>query len=1004
MSKLLRYCLFVLFSSGVIYADEVKTLEIPFVSKAPRIDGKLDDEAWQKAAITSEFKKYSTGAVSANKTVARLCYDTNYLYIAFECSQKGEIVAIVNQEAIDAPVFKDDNVELFFAPAEKGHMFHLGATYRGTRWDALDEKPELWDGKWKCASSRDSNGWIIEFRIPFTDLAQFNFPQGTPAAGDIWKVNFSRTYAVTNEWSQWSFSKNGGFGDRNVFVPVTFGKRHPPYDLTTKVNSTGALTIGKSEIKLDLEKVTFTPLDVCCALEEKTASGWTDKVIYMRTFMDIGASHSVKIPYKLDKGGEYKFNIAVKSNKVASPLSTWATHFTVVDLSKDINALQTKTSKIQDLNAKLTKSAFKSDSEKQLIELQKILAEVKQSASNTENMTSELWGNIEGKAGNAVAAADIWERKVQKQAWRESLNIIQKDAEFCVGNASIFDQIFREGLFEDKINQPMQVKSAKYEMEDLQIVIIPLTEAGVKNVTVEMSDMKQKDGNAVLSSAQWKIGEIQYIEKPRPANAGNDFRAFWPDVIMPYAPINVSANWQTPVSLRVKVPADQAAGIYNGALTVKNDKTSFDIPIELEVFDFALPKAYSLKTESWLTFLPLRKYYKNNNVTLEHYERILKDFEGYRISMGLNDYFTVGPKLKLIREEDGRLTVDFSEFDKWIDLAIKYDANAFNLNLSCSDGMMTMFAGGWGYPMLKITDRKTGKVSPYPKKCKWPAPETYDNPDFISFWQQYWAHAKEKGWDKIAFVENVDEPVSDDRKAWFIKTHTFFRKYCPGLKLRAYGPTPIGFKQAVGLMDQWAPLLHNYEEEEAEFRKRQEAGESVWVYTCGSPGKNPQGGYTPEVYLDTPLLDKRVTPMMCWKYNIDGLYQFTINTMDKAPDGKFGKYPFLHAPPTMCQFGNGDQIWPGAELFQMLSSLRLEMMRDGREDYEYLMLLRNSYNQLKAKNNPADKVLLNESSKYLQVPEELVKDPMTWSHDPGKWINWRNNLARQIVKLQQALK
>ncbi len=992
----------VLFFSGMLYADNI---EIPFISDAPKIDGKLDDKAWQKAVLTRPFKKYSSGVEPADNTIARLCYDSCYLYIAFECSQKDGIVSIVNQETVDAPVFRDDNVELFFAPAEKGDTFHIAIAYRGIRWDALNEKPELWDGEWECASSRDGNHWKMEIRIPFADLAQPGFPQGTPVAGETWKMNLARTHSSNTEWSQLSFAKTGGFGNRDAFVPVAFGKRPAPYDLTLKVKSPGTLTLGRSEIGLEVENIRVNPFDIVCTLSRKNSSGWNDKIIDMHRYADTAAVKTVKIPYELDQGGEYKLNLAVRSYCSASPLSVWTMRFSAADLYEDIKALETKITGIGELNSKITEQEFRHDAEKNLNGLQEILSALKGGADDIKKgMTGESGNVLSNRNAKALVSADMLERKVQKQVWRESVSSLQRNPDFCVGNASVFDHVFRDKLFSGKINQPMSLKAAKNEMENLQIVVIPLNEAGVKNATVEMTDMKQENGGAILPAGQWKIGEVQYIEKPRPANAAGDFIAFWPDVIMPHASVNVPADWQTPVSLRVKIPEDQAAGIYRGTLKVQNARTSFNLPVELEVFDFALPKTGSLKTESWLRFYPLRRYYKNDHVTLKHYERILKDFEGYRISMGLYDYFTLGPKLKLIREEYGRLTVDFSEFDKWVDLAVKYGANSFNLNLNCSDGMATLFAGGWGYPMLQITDRKTGEVSPYPAKCKWPAPEIWDNPDFISFWQQYWKHAGEKGWDKIAYVENVDEPNSDERKALLIKTHHFFRKYCPGLKLTAYGVTPLNFKQAVGLMDEWRPLLRSYEEVGSELRKRQKQGEAIWIYTCGSPGKNSQGGYTPEVYLDTPLLDKRIPPMICWKYNIDGLFQFTINSLRAAPNGRIGEYPILHDPPAVCQFGNGDQLWPGPELFQLLSSLRFETMRDGREDYEYLLILRKAYDQLKRNNDPADRPLLKESAVYLEIPSSLLKDTMTWCHDPGQWMIWRNNVARQIVKLQDAIK
>ncbi len=989
--------------------DSVNPLEIPFMKTPPAINGKMDDPAWADAALIPEFRKYGTGAVPERGTVVRMGYDTQNLYIAFKCSQPPNeaVKANVPQEAVDANLFSDDCVELFFANSEKSLAYHLAATTLGVRWDAIDDKPELWDGHWTVATSRVADAWIAEFKIPFMELPQYGNPQGTPPIGSTWWMNFARNATGKNEWTQWSPSRNGGFADRSCFRPVIFGPRPQPWDIDVKIGSQGLLSIGSSELQLEVGNIHVNPIEFTCSLAQKTGNGWESKAIFMQRYQNKETTLKLGIPYKITQGGEYRLLLETKSPNVRYPLNVWSAAFNVVDLSGSLKQLTEKIGHCRQLFAQLKDSTVRQEGGNVLKSLEKEKETIQADVSNEKKLTAELWADLQKKAVQSIDAVDKLERQLQQQAWKEELATQYQAAVFCIGATTPFEQVFREDLFAGPINQPLRLQSARNEMENSQIVLVPLVNQDLSDVTVEISDMKLAKGEAVLPAKQWRIGEVGYIERPRPANATGDFRAFWPDVFLPTGPIKVKAGKQQPVFLRVTVPENQTAGTYRGTLTVRSKTTTETLPVELEVWDFALPRKASLQTETWFILESLCKYYNIPEVTIAQYERILRDFQGYRLSIYAYDHgllFT--KKMKLFREKDGSLGVDFSKLDPYFDLAIRYGATAININLAGS-ALQGYFSGACS--RFAITDRETGKVSPYPAK-PYPQSEVYENPDFISFWEQYWKHVKEKGWDKVAYVEEVDEPNSGDRQEWLIHTHKFFRKYCPGLPLMSFGTGPSKIPKAVGLIDWWAPVLRDINMDIDVYpERRNKFGEKVWTYTCGSVGGNLRG-YTPDMYINTPLLDKRIVPLMCWKLDIQGLFQFVIANFQHHPDllkkgaeKKWGQYPILHAPPTIGGFGIINQVWPGPELCQLLPSLRLEMKRDGLEDYEYMVILRGLLEKLKAQKSPKSQTLIDETNQYLQIPNALVTDPYSWSHDPEKLLQWRTKIAHQILKLQKAL-
>lgn len=991
--------------------SKVTPLEIPFLEKAPTIDGQLDDPAWEGAATIPEFRLYSSGGTPKKNTSVRLGYDSQYLYLAFECfTPKGNSVAIVNQESVDAPVFNDDCVEVFFTAGDQTPVFHIAASARGIRWDAVDEKPELWDGRWKVATGRTAEAWTAEFRIPFQDLPQAGHPQGTPPVEATGWMNLAREEKERSEWTQWSPSKQG-FAERACFRPVKFGARPEPWDAEVRIASQGLLSVGSSALVVEAGNLQVQPVEFTCSLARKTAEGWKSKIILLQRPQCEGGQVKLSIPYQISQGGAYRILLETKSPKARAPLHVWSAAFEVVDLSRPIAILSDKINHIQKLVTRLKDATVRKNGETAQKKIEKDLASIQRGTKDEKGLTAAVWADLQKKAGETVGAADRLERQLQRQAWKEDLASKCPGADFCVGMTTPFEQVFREDLFAGPINQALKLQCARNEMEDGQIVLIPLADQDLSEMAVEISDLKAEKGGAVLEAKQWWIGAVGYIERPRPANAGEDFRVFWPDVLLPAGPIKMEAGKQQPVFLRVTVPSDQAAGLYRGSLTVRSKASTQTVPVELEVWDFALPKAASLQSDTWLNFQAIYQYYGiKEGISLEQFERILRDFQGYRLSLYPYEYYVLGPKLKLFREKDGSFTVDFTDFDPFIDLAIKYGATAINLNLGCSGGMQTLFAGGFGFPYLKITDRVTGKVSPYPEKCHWPAPEMYENPDFIAFWKAYWQHAKDKGWDQVAYVEDVDEPGSSERKEWLLHTHAFFRKHCPGLPLLSFGTIPSLFKKAVGLIDWWAPVLRVYGEDAAFYRERQKNfGERLWIYTCGDAGKNSRG-YTPDTYIYTPLLDKRIVPLMCWKFNVQGVLHFTFNGFRSHPDlekkgteKKWGQYPILHAIATEAQFGQANLTWPGPEICQLLPSLRLEMIRDGREDYEYLALLGGLLERLKKGNASRHRALIEETARQLQVPDELVEDAYVWCHDPKMLLDWRSRMAEQILKLQKAL-
>lgn len=1015
--KIIIYSIVFLISLNSLPAQDgqkngkIEEFVIPFVETQLSKTGVLDEEIWEKAAQTSSFSLYKTGETPKRSTHVQLFYDAQNLYIRFICAHPANepLKTIINQEMIDARVFSDDCVEVFLTQEPEASLFHLASSARGVRYDDVDGQPDHWNGRWQATVNQRENHWEATFTIPFDDLSLKGAPAGTPKPGTRWWVNFAREESRFSELSQWSVSERG-FAERARFRPVTFGER--PNERLATISRLGVpehLFTGNNKALLDVKQNINEPLLVTVKLERLDRENAEPEIVYRHRIEEAQEeTFSLEVPFEIQEAGNFRLLAQVESARKGNIESIYSTVFDVVDIHKKGELFESLLQEAEQKLDTIKDTDFKTKAEKDLKALRLQLEKLKQELAAT--LTAESGRELAQTADLGRQAGISLLLLVQKKQWQESLTSQYPNAIFSIGVSSPFEQIFSEDLFSGAINQKIQLQLARNESEAAQVVIIPLTEHDLKDVKVEVTPLKKEGSETLIEASQWSVGEVGYIETPHQMFDANGVQhRFWPDVCLPSRPFDVQAGSQRPVYLRLHVPADQPAGRYHGELKVHVGEMTQNLPIEVEVWDFTLPETPTLRCDAWMRFAPLKKYYGVEEVTLEQYERILRDFRPYRLSIYPFGHGELTRKIKLFREKDGSLSADFTEFDPYIDLAIRYGANAININLATS-GMLTAFAGGFGIPYLTITDRETGVTSPYPAKCRWPAEDLLEAPDFIAFWKLYWKHAKEKGWDKVAYVEDVDEPNDNSRKEELLRRHKFFREHCPDLSLQSFGPTPSSFSKAIGLIDIWSPVLNTYDRDSTALQERRKAGDKLWLYTCGNRISNAKGEYIPDTFVDYPLISKRIPALMGWKYGAEGLFHFSFNSfavhpdlMAKGKEGRWGEYPTLHAPQVESGFGISNLTWPGPEKCQLLPSLRLEMIREGREDYEYLVLLERLVKELAAKDESLHAELIKESKAMLSIPDRIVANTYQWCRDPQELMEWRAMIARQILQLTSAL-
>ena len=160
---------------------------------------------WTQTQVIDDFTQQSPdeGQPSTERTEVRVLYDTEKLYIGFECydSQPEKIVA--NEMRRDGMLWQNDNVYIMLDTyGDKRQCFFfrtnaLGALSDTAVTDGGENLNGSWDCIWEAAGRQHEKGWTVEIAIPFNQL-RFKKKDSM-----VWGVNFGRNIQRTNETTQW---------------------------------------------------------------------------------------------------------------------------------------------------------------------------------------------------------------------------------------------------------------------------------------------------------------------------------------------------------------------------------------------------------------------------------------------------------------------------------------------------------------------------------------------------------------------------------------------------------------------------------------------------------------------------------------------------------------------------------------------------------------------------------------------------------------------------------
>ena len=548
----------------------------------------------------------------------------------------------------------------------------------------------------------------------------------------------------------------------------------------------------------------------------------------------------------------------------------------------------------------------------------------------------------------------------------------------------------------------ISLMTAANEAEAVQLVVSPKED--LEDVRVEVTgNLRSSFSGKELPQDSVEVLRVGYVPIAIPTDDAG-CRALWPDPLPPQdaAALPVAAEENQPFWIRVKVPKKTPKGVYSGSLRVvctmvKNQrKKSFSVPLDVEVFGFELPDEMTCETAFDFSLWTVSKYHglktaEDRKVVAEKYLRSLGDHHISPYDPGLDVRWSVKWK-GLDNPMTAEPEFDWAAWDKAVEEALaKYHFNTFIMRVG---GL-----GGGNYEEWK-----------QPEFMGVPA----DNPAYDVLIGKYLRgverHLEEKGWLDKAFIYAFDEP---EPKHYPLVMRIFdtVKRHAPKLRRMV---TEEAVEPLVGGPNLWVPLTPNLHVSGE--KKARAAGDKFWWYVCCGP-KAP---YVTE-FIDHPGTEMRLWLWQTWGENVSGILIWSTTWWTSAnayPDPAHPQSPY-EDPMSWCSspnlgkgvkspWGNGDgrflypprtaaQPSPTPVLDGPVDTYRLEMLRDGIEDYEYFAMLK----RLLAKRRSIPKNLRESASALLKVPTSVYTSMTEFTTDPKPMETHRERLARAIESVQR---
>jgi len=241
MIRFLNIIVLVLLSCTISAQDYFRTVNVKYTTDQIKIDGVLDEAAWETAESSPEFWQYfpSDSVLAEHQTSFRLLYNDHTLYAGIR-AEKADGDYVISSLRRDFRGTVSDNVVMMFDPFRDGTTAYVfGVTPYGVQRDVFvsdggSSFNTTWDVKWQVETTTFDDHFILEIAIPLNSL---KFREGETRwrfQCYRWNIQSSEQSALTRVPQNQLFSSLAFMSDLVFEKPL--GKTRTPVSVIPYVN------------------------------------------------------------------------------------------------------------------------------------------------------------------------------------------------------------------------------------------------------------------------------------------------------------------------------------------------------------------------------------------------------------------------------------------------------------------------------------------------------------------------------------------------------------------------------------------------------------------------------------------------------------------------------------------------------------------------------------------------------------------------------------------------
>jgi len=482
-----------------------------------------------------------------------------------------------------------------------------------------------------------------------------------------------------------------------------------------------------------------------------------------------------------------------------------------------------------------------------------------------------------------------------------------------------------------------EIVAARNEYEPLRVIIHAGAQA-LADVRVEASDLTGPAGR--IAAANVVLFREHYVHVFEPSRASQAPTGWYPDALIPMAggdrearyppaPMRVEPGMNQGVWGDVFIPRDAAPGEYSGTITVTAHGAPLrSVPVKVRVWPFTLPDEIAMRS----------------------------------------NFGSLGGRLARQLGMDAGSKEFAAVEDAYIDVLLAHRAIPSSLGniwpqWTPEGGIDDRGSGDRLRAMIE--DRHVNSLCvPFlyrtePEKCR-------------AYLRDMAEYLRRKGWLNRAYIYMEDEPNNAEQYETVRRQGALIRE--SGIKRMCTEQTVTSNPEwgtLYGAVDIWCPLWCLYDETTA--RQRQELGEEIWTYTALCQGS----GTAPFWQIDFAPVHFRAPFWVSRHYGVKGFLYWSSIYWPPERD------PWTRPHFRDRYWGEGMLLYPGkdAGLSGPVPSIRLKLIREALEDFEYMTLAARQGHQAEVD----------------EIVDGLARSFSDWSRSPEAYMAARAKLAALIA-------